>query len=124
MKQEQKCLLNKAINSLAAAKVLFDDEYYEFCVSRTYYSMFYIAEAFLLDLNLTFSKHSAVISGFGKAFISTKNIDSKFHRYLIDSQNIRNIGDYDIVAEISKEDAAIEIQRAEEFIELAKDKLG
>lgn len=124
MKKEQKQLLDKASHSLAAAKILFDDEYYEFCVSRTYYSMFYIAEAFLLDLNLSFSKHSAVISGFGKEFIAANKIDSKFHRYLIDAQNIRNIGDYDMVTEVSKEEAEIELQRAKEFIELAEEKLN
>lgn len=119
MKLEQTQLLRKAQDSLNAAELLYDDGYYEFCVSRTYYTMFYITQAFLLDLELTFSKHSAVISGFGKEFILSKKIDKKFHRYLIDAQNIRNIGDYDMVAEVSKEDASIEILRAREFIELA-----
>jgi uncharacterized protein (UPF0332 family) len=36
MKKEQKQLLNKALESFKAAKVLFNEEYYEFCVSRTY----------------------------------------------------------------------------------------
>lgn len=120
MKNEQKHLLDKAIESLEAAEVLFNEKYYGFCVSRTYYAMFYIAQAFLLKLNLSYSKHSAVISGFGKEFILNNKIDSKFHRYLIDAQNIRNIGDYDTIAEISQEEASIEIQRAKEFIELAK----
>lgn len=123
MKKEQKQLLDKAIESLEAAELLFKEDYYEFCVSRTYYTMFYLAEAFLLSLGLSFSKHSAVISGFGREFISSKKFDEKFHRYLIDAQNIRNIGDYDTVAEISKEEAMIEITRAKEFIELAKCKL-
>jgi len=123
MKTEQLQLLNKAHDSLKAAELLYNDGYYEFCVSRTYYTMFYIAQAFLLNLEMSFSKHSAVISGFGKEFISSSKIDSKFHRYLIDAQNIRNIGDYDTVAEVSKEEAEIEMQRAKEFIELAKEKL-
>lgn len=123
MKKEQKQLLDKALESIAAAKILFNEEYYEFCVSRTYYTMFYIAQAFLLELDLSFSKHSAVISGFGKEFVSTNKIDNKFHRYLIDAQNIRNIGDYDTVNEVSKEEAATEVKRAEEFIELAKCKI-
>ena len=123
MKKEQQQLLNKAIESLEAAKLLFKDNYYEFCVSRTYYTMFYIAQAFLLEQDLSFSKHSAVISSFGKEFILTDKIDKKFHRYLIDAQNIRNIGDYDTITVISKEEAEIEIYRAEEFIELAKCKI-
>jgi len=124
MKKEQQQLLDKALDSINAAELLFNDEYYEFCVSRTYYTMFYIVQAFLLDLDLSFSKHSAVISGFGKEFISTNKIDNKFHRYLIDAQNIRNIGDYNTVDEVSKDEAEIEIQRAKEFIALAKEKLN
>ena len=123
MKKEQRQLFNKALESLEAAEVLFDEEYYAFCVSRTYYTMFYLAQAFLLELGLSYSKHSAVISGFGKEFISSEKIDNKFHRYLIDAQSIRNIGDYDTVYDVSKDEAQTEIQRAKEFIELAKIKL-
>lgn len=124
MKKEQKQLLEKALDSFNAARVLFDEEYYEFCVSRTYYTMFYIAQAFLLELNLSFSKHSAIISGFGREFIATKRLPDKFHRYLIDAQNIRNIGDYDTVAEVSQEEAEVEIHRAKEFLEIANEKIG
>ena len=57
--------------------------------------MFYIAEAFLVGENLSFSKHSAVISKFGELFARTGKIDPKFHRYLIDAEQIRLKGDYD-----------------------------
>jgi len=124
MKKEQEQLINKASESIGAAEILFKEEYYEFCVSRTYYTMFYIAQAFLLDLSLSFSKHSAVISNFGKEFISTGKINKKFHRYLIDAQNIRNIGDYDTVMEISEKEAETELKRAKEFIQLAKEQLN
>jgi uncharacterized protein (UPF0332 family) len=56
--------------------------------------MFYIAEAFLVGENLSFSKHSAVISKFGELFARTGKIDPKFHRYLIDAEQIRLKGDY------------------------------
>ena len=48
--------------------------------------MFYIAEAFLVGENLSFSKHSAVISKFGELFARTSKIDPKFHRYLINAK--------------------------------------
>lgn len=38
---------------------------YDFAVSRAYYAMFYIAEAFLLGQDLSFSSHAGVISAFG-----------------------------------------------------------
>lgn len=42
--------------------------------------MLYIAEAFLLEKGLTFSKHSAVISAFGKHFAKTGELPKDFHR--------------------------------------------
>ncbi|MFN6012309.1 MAG: HEPN domain-containing protein [Microcystis sp.] len=48
-------LLLKARQSAAAAQVLLDNNYPEFAVSRAYYAMFYVAEAFLEGQGLSFS---------------------------------------------------------------------
>ncbi len=80
--------------------------------------MFYIAEAFLLEENLSFSKHSAVISKFGEYFVCTDKIPSKYHRYLIDAEQMLLKGDYDRTERLEPEDAKLVILRAEEFLEL------
>jgi uncharacterized protein (UPF0332 family) len=41
---------------------------YESSVSRTYYAMFYSAQAMLLTKNLSFSSHKGVISAFGEHY--------------------------------------------------------
>ncbi|WP_322744561.1 HEPN domain-containing protein [Cuspidothrix issatschenkoi] len=64
------------------------------------------------------SKHSAVISKFGELFARTSKIDPKFHRYLIDAEQIRLKGDYDRSERLTAEDAKLLIERAEEFLEL------
>jgi len=51
---EQQALLKKAENSLAAAQLLLNEGFYDFAVSRIYYAMFYIAEAFYLVKDLPF----------------------------------------------------------------------
>lgn len=119
MTQEQVALLKKAKDSLEAARLLVDKGYYDFAVSRTYYSMFYIAEAFLLGEGLSFSKHSAVIAAFGQHFIKTGRIPQEFHRYLIEGEDSRNVGDYDIIPGLSKKEALEQIERADKFLELA-----
>ncbi|MBI4830274.1 MAG: HEPN domain-containing protein [Candidatus Lindowbacteria bacterium] len=58
MTPEQAALTEKARESLDAAKLLESQGYLDFAVSRAYYAMFYVAEAFLLGEGLTFSKHS------------------------------------------------------------------
>jgi uncharacterized protein (UPF0332 family) len=48
----QAALLKKAKNSLDAARLLVERGFYDFAVSRAYYAMFYVAEAFLLGEGL------------------------------------------------------------------------
>ena len=56
----------------------------DFAESRAYYAMFYIVEAFLEGEGMSFSKHSAVISAFGREFARTNRVPVEFHRFLID----------------------------------------
>ena len=120
MTPEQAALIRKARESLRAARLLAKDELYDFAASRAYYSMFYVAEALLLEEGLAYSKHSAVISAFGQKFAKTGRIPQIFHRYLIEGQESRNIGDYDTGPGLSSKEAARQIARAQRFIQLAK----
>lgn len=125
MTPEQAALLRKARKSLRGAHVLADQEFlYDFAVSRAYYAMFYVAEAFLLEDGLAFSKHSAVIAAFGERFAKTGRVPAEFHRYLLDGQDRRNAGDYGLGPELSRTDADEQIARAEQFLDLAERLLG
>ena len=53
MTPEQSALLSKTYDSVRAAKLLSDAGLYDFTVSRAYYAMFYVAEAFLLGVGLS-----------------------------------------------------------------------
>lgn len=113
-------LLAKSRESLDAARLLANGGYHNFAVSRAYYAMFYAAEAFLLTRDLSFSKHSAVIASFGHHFVKTGEVLPHFHRYLIEGQEGRNVGDYDLTTQLGPEEAAEQIRRAEEFLSLAE----
>ena len=119
----QKELLLKAQQSLEAAKYLLQGQFYDFSVARAYYTMFYVASAFLAGENLAFSKHSAVISAFGKEFAKTEKLPRKFHEYLKEAQNLRHLGDYGNMNIITMEEANLQIARAEEFLSMAKTSL-
>ena len=116
-------LIDKAKDSLGAAQTLIRDGYYDFAASRAYYAMFYIAEALLMQSGQSYGKHSAVISAFGRKYAKTGIMDSKFHRWLIDAQDFRNIGDYGVEAHVSKDDANSVCEWASEFIDQAEDLL-
>lgn len=123
MTPEQQQLIDKARDSLRAARLLANERMYDFAVSRAYYTMFYIAEAFLLGENLSFSKHSAVISKFGEYFARTGRILPEFHRHLIQAEQSRVKADYDATSNTTETEATEQIARAEEFITLAENQL-
>ncbi|GAB4232885.1 MAG: hypothetical protein Kow00121_60990 [Elainellaceae cyanobacterium] len=123
MTEQQQALLRKAQDSLRAAQVLANEALYDFAISRAYYTMFYVAEAFLLGKGLSFSSHAAVISAFGQHFACTGDVSVEFHRYLINAQNMRVRGDYDVDANLTQADAVEEITWAEQFLELALQQL-
>ena len=96
MTNEIQALVRKAGESLRAAHLLSNEGYAGFAASRAYYSMFYAAEALLLDRGLSFSSHSAVIAAFGREFAKVGTLAPEFHRHLIDGQDLRNLADYGI----------------------------
>lgn len=118
MRKEQISLIQKAQKSLDAAKELKALGYYDFAISRAYYSMFYLASAFLESQELNFSKHSAVIAAFGKHFAKTQIVNPKYHRYLIDAQKARSQADYNTSIEFSEAEVNDYLQQAEDFLSL------
>lgn len=119
MTEDQLELLQKAHQSLSAAKLLLIGSYPESAASRAYYTMFYIAEAFLEGEGMSFSRHSAVISAFGQYFARTNRVPIEFHRFLVEAQALRNAGDYGQLNQATEQ-----LSRAEQFLELAVNLIG
>ena len=113
-------LMQKAKESLEAAKSLCRDG---FSAARSYYSMFYVAEALLLTKNLSFSKHSAVIGAFGKEFVKTEIMPKKLREYLVSAFDIRQLGDYGAPGSVSEEKAQSLIEETNEFMETIEEYL-
>jgi len=119
---EQWELIEKAKESLKAARVLHEQGFYSFSASRSYYAMFYLAEALLLGEGLSFSKHSAVHSAFGEHFVKTGRVAPEFHRELIRAMEVRQAGDYDII-DLTAEESAEQIAKAQEFVQMVENLL-
>jgi uncharacterized protein (UPF0332 family) len=124
MTEDQLEFLLKARQSISAAKILLDTGYPDYAASRAYYAMFYIAEAFLEGIGLSFSKHSAVISAFGREFARTGRVPVEYHKFLIKAQELRNTGDYGGLNTVTIEQANEQIVCAEQFLELAENSIG
>ncbi len=116
MNSQQRNLISKAVESLEAAKLLQDNQYFDYAVSRAYYTMFYLAEALLEEEAKNFSSHAAVISAFGRDFAKLGKVPREFHRFLIDAQSLRQTGDYGKFQAISEYQANQQIEHAEQFL--------
>lgn len=64
-----------------------------FAPGRAYYAMFHVAQALLFEEGLSFNKHGAVHSAYGRLFAKTGRLDPKFHRWLIDAFDTRSLAD-------------------------------
>lgn len=124
MKEETRKLLDKAQQSIEAAKSLLDGGYADFAGARAYYAMFYTAEALLCSKGLKFRKHGGVHAAFGEHFAKTGLLEAKFHRWLLEAFGKRIKGDYGVDDVLVRGDAEALIHQAEEFVVAARNLLG
>lgn len=115
LKRQIKAVVEKARRSLEAAKVLYGKGSFEAASSRAYYAVFHMMQATLLTKELSYSKHSGVISGFSKHFIKSGTFPLEFGKEIRSLRKDREIGDYEYEITISKETAEGDILSAEKI---------
>lgn len=120
MKSDTQEFLQKARENLAAAQLLQRERFWDICASRAYYAMFYAAEALLLERELAFSSHSAVIAAFGREFAKSGALDPQLHRFLLNAFNARNASDYDAHSGITSAQAEELLAWAQQFVAAAE----
>ena len=75
--QEIAANLERAEQSIQAAKDLAIRGYHDFAAARAYYAAFYGATAVLLNEGLDFSKHSGVIASIHQRFVKTGKLSKE-----------------------------------------------
>ena len=120
MREEARKRLEKAERSIAAARTLLEHGDADFSIARGYYALLYVAEALLVERGLRFRKHGGVHGAFGEHFAKTGVMEAKFHRWLIDTFDLRSTADYGLDVALTHDDAALAIARAEEFLAAAR----
>lgn len=112
--------LERAEESLRAAKELATAGFYDIAASRAYYAAFYAATAALLEEGLELSKHSGVVASVHQRLVNTGRLDKEHGRQLNWLFELRNVGDYGVTIHVSPEDAEQAIQAAEGFLAAIK----
>ena len=105
---------------MAAAAALAKAGFAADVASKTYYAMFYAAQALLKAEGVEVIKHSAVESEFGYRFAKTGRIDPRFHRMLLDARKVRETADYDLQEEIVEPVAALKLEEGREFVAMIR----
>jgi uncharacterized protein len=115
-KREVQLYIENAHEALDSAKVNLDNRFFMSSVNRSYYAVFYAANALLSTLGEARSKHSGVISVFRQQFIKTGKLSVELSEIYEDLINSRQRGDYDLNTDIDQATAEELIQKARQFV--------
>lgn len=112
--------LERARQSIEAAKGLANEGFYDFSASRAYYAAFYAATAALLAEEQKYKKHSGVIASIHQRLVKTGKLDKEQGKDLNWLFELRNVGDYGVELHVSRQNAQKAIQVAEDFVTIIK----
>jgi len=115
--------LQRAEESIEAAKELAASHFYDFAASRAYYAAFYAATAALLAEGLELGKHSAVIASVHQRLVKIGRVDKQQGKDLNWLFELRSVGDYGATVHVSQEDAEKAIRVAADFVRVIKNLL-
>ncbi len=112
--------LARSRTELAAARVLVSSGYPAQGISRAYYAAFFAAEAALLALGETRSKHSGVIAAFGQLVVKDAGVSREIGAVLSGLFQLRLTADCG-PGEFAPDEAARSIADAERFVTAVDD---
>jgi uncharacterized protein (UPF0332 family) len=107
--------LERCWEELAAARLLAGKGFEAQAVSRAYFAAFFAAEAALLALGETRSKHSGVVSAFVHLLVRGGQLDQEIGRLLRSLFERRNEADYSLV-DVPAEEADAAIRDAQRVV--------
>lgn len=120
MSERSTALLARARTELEAARTLSSAGFRDQATSRAYYGAFYAAEAALLTVGETRSKHSGVVAAFGRVVVKEGGFDPALGAELRRLFELRNAADYSWLDEPppADDDAVSDAKRFVDGVEL------
>ena len=112
-------LLTLAQEELNTTDLLWKNDRYRACVSRSYYAMYHATQALLSLKDLSTKTHKGIIQMFGQHFIKTNIFPVELARALSDAYDMRRLSDYEETIFLSSKQSEIVLNSARSFIEQA-----
>ena len=114
-------LVEKADQNIGDASFLMNEqESYASSVSRAYYAMFYTGQALLLTERVITKSHSGLANQLGEYLIKPGKLPTAASKLLKQVFTQRQISDYEIVTDVSRETAETVLAQATEFCAMGK----
>jgi uncharacterized protein (UPF0332 family) len=113
-----------ARHALEVARNLEAQAYPADSASKSYYAMFYAAQALLTAEGIHATKHSTVEAALGLHFAKTGRLDPKFHRLFIDGRKLRHLADYSTQVTIEDLTASEALDAAAAFVAAVQELLS
>ena len=108
--------LERAEEKLSSANLLFENNMFVDAISEAYYAMFHAAKSLLALKDIYPKTHTGVVAQFGLQFVNEGLIEELYAKSFAKAQTKREIADYDIYYEPSKEEAESIAEDAERFL--------
>lgn len=105
-----------ATEELDTAELLVNVGRYRLCLSRCYYAMYYMSQALLLSEGFESATHKGLIKLLGLHFVKTGKISNDLAKSLASAYDDRQMSDYNVRFEPTKEEALEAIAEAQKFI--------
>lgn len=105
-----------ARSDLKVAKILFDAKEFRASVNRSYYSIFHALRAVLALDGFDSSKHSGIIAYFNEHYVKTGVFEKSISKAVTTAFKLREKSDYQDFYIVSLEEAATQIEKAEQII--------
>lgn len=112
--------LARAKEEYETANLLFRENKLLAANNRAYYSIFYAIRAILAMDKVDFKRHKDVLAYFNKNYVKTEIFPRQMGRRVIMASKVREDSDYDEKYEPSSEATSLQIETAEELIELVE----
>lgn len=116
--------LKRANECLKGAEILFREGELHGAVSRAYYGVFHAAKAILHTKGVKAKTHSGARALFGEHVIRSGIMGEEFADILRDVFNARQLSDYEVYAELDRDEVQKLLTQADKFVGTVNEILG
>ncbi len=106
----------RALQELKQLEDLSDTLLPQTSVSRAYYAVFYAMKAQLALIDVSAGSHKQTLIEFRRNFIKTKRLPTSFSKLLTKLFEMREMADYDVMWNISREEFKEVLAQVKEFV--------